>query len=90
MAKTPAKTAANVKPDTAQPTETVTKLAEAPAGKPTKDDLDEIAGKDRDPKVAEESANADVAETLKENAKKPTKEEEKHGYFHGQGGAFGV
>lgn len=93
MTTTKKQTPANVKADeNLAEGQTTTKLAqvENPA-KVTKADIDEIAGKDRDPNKPEESANADVAKTLEDNkAAAKSKDDEDRGYFGGQGGAAGI
>lgn len=56
----------------------------------TPGDIDDIA-KDDGTDTAENSANADAAETLKQaKADAKTADEPARGYFHGQGGAVGL
>lgn len=72
--------------------EPVTKLAQVdnPA-KITNDRIEEIAGEHGDESDPEQSANADVADALKQaKAEAKSKDETTPSYFHGQGGAAGI
>lgn len=90
MTKT-TKTAAPEKRDDSTD-EPVTKLAQiGDPAKLTNAKIDEIAGEHSDKTDPEQSANVDVAETLKQ-AKTDAKSDDAPAptYFHGQGGAAGV
>lgn len=92
MATNKAQTAKTGDKPVAEPQGDGTKLATvADPAKVTTAKIDEIAGEHSDETDPEQSANVDVADTLKHNkADAKAADEPVPTYFHGQGGAAGI